>query len=260
MLIGKGTECNSARTGEFVEVNEPQLSVALSGTPKQIFNIISSAEDGLFSRFVFYVFKTDSVWLDPSPKGNPLNLTDYFSNQSKQVLKMVEFFETYSMILHLTEEQWDKFNPVFSSYILQINTFVSEDALSIVKRLGLILYRFCMIFTAIRKFEKNDHNKQIYCSDQDFESALTLIEIYLQHSIIMFNNLPKQGELGVFKSGVNKKQFFDTLPKRFSRKEAVELAKNFNIAERTVGNLLKNCLGSHLIQPEYGVYKKTQVL
>jgi len=191
--------------GEFVEVNEPQLSVALSGTPKQIFNIISSADDGLFSRFIFYVFKTDGVWLDPSPKGNPLNLTDYFSNQSKQVLKMVEFFETYSMILHLTEEQWDKFNPVFSSYILQINTFVSEDALSIVKRLGLILYRFCMIFTAIRKFEKNDHNKQIYCSDQDFESALTLIEVYLQHSIIMFNNLPKQSEQGVFKSGENKK-------------------------------------------------------
>ena len=72
----------------------------------------------------------------------------------------------------------------------------------------------------------------------------------------MFNNLPKQEEQGAFKSGQNKKQFFDALPKRFIRKDAVELAKNFNIGERTVGNLLKNCLGSHLIQPEYGVYEK----
>jgi hypothetical protein len=69
---------------EYLEVNNPQLAVALSGTPQQVFNIIASAEDGLFSRFIFYVFKTDAVWLDPSPKGNPVNLTDYFTTQSKQ--------------------------------------------------------------------------------------------------------------------------------------------------------------------------------
>jgi hypothetical protein len=180
--------------GEFVEVDNPQLSVALSGTPKQVFNIISSAEDGLFSRFIFYVFKTDAVWLDPSPKGNPVNLTDYFTTQSKKVLKMVEFFETDELIMQLTEEQWDRFNPIFGSFLEQINTFVSEDALSIVKRLGLVLYRFCMIFTAIRKFSTNDYHKEIYCSDVDFESALTLTKTYLQHSVIMFTNLPKQGE------------------------------------------------------------------
>lgn len=74
----------------------------------------------------------------------------------------------------------------------------------------------------------------------------------------MFTNLPKQDneEQGTFKSRQNKKHFFDVLPKRFTRKEAIELAKNFNMAERTVGNLLKNCLSSLLIQPEYGVYEK----
>lgn len=245
--------------GEFVEVNQPQLSVALSGTPKQIFNIISSAEDGLFSRFLFYVFKTDAVWLDPSPKGNPTNLTDYFNKQSKQVLKMVEFFEINTTVINLTTEQWDKLNPVFSSYITQINTFVSEDALSIVKRLGIILYRFCMIFSAIRKFEENNKQKEIYCSDIDFQNALTLIDVYLKHSIIMFNNLPKQENQNFFKSGDNKKKFFDGLPTKFSRKEAVDQAIQFNIKERSVATLLKNCLGSLLQQPKYGFYEKIKV-
>lgn len=72
----------------------------------------------------------------------------------------------------------------------------------------------------------------------------------------MFNNLPKQGEQGLFKSGQNKKLFFDSLPTRFTRKEAIELAKTFNIAERTVGSFLKSCLGKYLQQPEYGVYEK----
>lgn len=241
---------------EFVEVNEPQLSVALSGTPKQVFNIIASAEDGLFSRFIFYVFKTDAVWLDPSPKGNPVNLTEYFNKQSNQVFKMVGFFERDSMTLQLTEEQWNKFNPIFSSYLVQISTFVSDDAQSVVKRLGIILFRLCMIFTAIRKFDTNDHHKEIYCSDTDFETALTLIKTYLQHSIIMFENLPKQGEQGPFKSGENKKLFYDALPNRFTRKEAIVFGKNFNIAERTVDSFLKTCLYKYLEQPEYGVYIK----
>ena len=241
---------------EFVEVNEPQLSVALSGTPKQVFNIIASAEDGLFSRFIFYVFKTDAVWLDPSPKGNPVNLTEYFNKQSNQVFKMVGFFERDSMTLQLTEEQWNKFNPIFSSYLVQISTFVSDDAQSVVKRLGIILFRLCMIFTAIRKFETNDHHKEIYCSDTDFETALTLIKTYLQHSIIMFENLPKQGEQGPFKSGENKKLFYDALPNEFQRKEAVEIAVNFNIKERTADNFLKACLGKYLIKSDTGLYKK----
>ena len=241
---------------EFVEVNDPQLSVALSGTPKQVFNIIASAEDGLFSRFIFYVFKTDAVWLDPSPKGNPVNLTEYFKTQSNKVFKMVEFFERDEMVLLLTEEQWDKFNPIFSSYLIQISTFVSDDAQSVVKRLGIILFRLCMIFTAIRKYDTKDHHKEIYCSDTDFETALTLIQIYLQHSIIMFENLPKQEEGSVFKSGQNKKLFFDALPQRFTRGEAIEIAKKFNMAERTVGTFLKSCLGKYLQQPEYGVYEK----
>ena len=242
--------------GEFVEVNNPQLSVALSGTPKQVFNIIASAEDGLFSRFIFYVFKTDAVWLDPSPKGNPINLTDYFKTQSNEVFKMVEYFERDELILQLSDEQWNKFNPTFSTYLQQINTFVSEDALSVVKRLGIILYRFCMLFTAIRKFKANDYHKEIFCSDIDFETALSLIKVYLQHSIIMFENLPKQGEQSVFKSGQNKKLFFEALPNNFQRKEAIEIAKSFNISERSVGTFLKSCLGKFLEQPEYGFYRK----
>ena len=242
--------------GEYIEVNNPQLSVALSGTPKQVFNIIASAEDGLFSRFIFYVFKTDAVWLDPSPKGNPVNLTDYFTTQSKLVLKLVEFYERDELILHLTDEQWVKLNTNFSSFLEQVNTFVSEDALSVVKRLGLILYRFCMIFTAIRKFSTSNYHKEVYCLDIDFETALTLTKTYIQHSVIMFTNLPKQGEQAQFKSGQTKKHFLDSLPNTFQRKEAIELAKKFNMKERSADSFLKSCLGKYLQQSAYGIYLK----
>jgi len=39
---------------EFVELENPRLSALLSGTPKQFSALIPNAENGLFSRFIFY--------------------------------------------------------------------------------------------------------------------------------------------------------------------------------------------------------------
>jgi hypothetical protein len=243
---------------EYFEINNPRLAVALSGTPQQVYNIISSAEDGLFSRFVFYVFKTDSKWIDPSPYGARVNLTEHFAKLANIVYEMVLFLDSSRTKIHLSREQWDKFNPTFSEYLSQISAFVSEDAQSIVKRLGLVLYRLCMIFTTIRKFQAQEQATDIQCLDEDFETASQLIEVFLKHNILMFENLPKQEdeENGPFKKGQNKKLFFDALPSHFTRKEAVDLGATFNIAERTVGTFLKSCLGKYLQQPEYGMYEK----
>ena len=72
----------------------------------------------------------------------------------------------------------------------------------------------------------------------------------------MFNNLPKQGEQGPFKTGEKKKQFFEALPTEFKRKEAIEIGKTYKLSERTIDNLLKACLGTLLTKTEYGNYKK----
>jgi Holliday junction resolvase RusA-like endonuclease len=42
------------------------------------------------------------------------------------------------------------------------------------------------------------------------------------------------------------KAFFDVLPIKFQRKEAIEIGTTYRLSERTVDNLLKACLGIHL--------------
>jgi hypothetical protein len=72
----------------------------------------------------------------------------------------------------------------------------------------------------------------------------------------MFTNLPKDEEQKEFKSSQNKMAFLKALPNKFQRKVAVEIGKSFNLAERTVGDFLKNCLGKYLSQPKTGWYEK----
>lgn len=248
--------CSRKTNNEYVEVKSPQLSVALSGTPKQVTGLIASAEDGLFSRFMFYAFKTEQLWKDVSPFGSNVNLTQLFEQLSQQVYEIIQFLDRSETKVHLTREQWQQLNATFGQWLQEITIFTAEEAGSIVKRLGLILYRIAMIFTALRKVENGDLATEQTCTDEDFQAALTLVNVYLQHALLMFHNLPKQEETGPFKGGDNKRRFFEALPKTFKRADAVEAGKKFRMSPRSVDSFLRKLQPQFLKSPEYGHYEK----
>jgi hypothetical protein len=241
---------------EFTEVNSPCLSIALSGTPNQVTGLIASAEDGLFSRFLFYAFKVDQFWKDVSPYVSEINLTDHFKQLSYKVYGMVKFLHLSETYVTLSKEQWQQLNRQCSTWLNDITTFTGEDAASIVKRLGLILYRMAMLFTALRKFEIAEAAEQIECTDIDFNTAFQLAEIYLQHSILMFNNLPRQQETNSFQGGDQKRKFFESLPKDFTRAEAVKLGAGFSLSPRSVDEILRNAVPNLLTKLKAGHYEK----
>jgi hypothetical protein len=76
---------------EYIEINEPRLAVTLSGTPAQAPKLIASAEDGLFSRFLFYAFKNEIVWQDPSPHSHSIVYNDHFDALSQTVMDLIGF-------------------------------------------------------------------------------------------------------------------------------------------------------------------------
>jgi hypothetical protein len=241
---------------EFTEVNNPSLSIALSGTPSQVTGLIASAEDGLFSRFLFYAFKVEQLWKDVSPYVSEINLTEHFKQLSYKVYNMVKFLQMGDTIITLSKEQWQQLNTQCSIWLQDITTFTGEDAASIVKRLGLVLYRIAMLLTTLRKYENGEASETVECTDVDFNTAFQLVEIYLQHSILMFNNLPRQQENNNFQGGNNKRKFFEALPQTFTRAEAVKLGSGFSLSARTVDEILRNALPALLNKPKAGLYQK----
>ena len=249
---------SSSRKGnnEFTEVNAPSLSIALSGTPNQVTGLIASSEDGLFSRFLFYAFKVEQRWKDVSPNANNINLTEHFKVLAGRVFNLVQFQQREETIIELTTEQWQQLNQHCEAWLNEVTMFTAEEAASIVKRLGLILFRMAMIFTSLRNFENGEAATRIVCSDEDFNTALRLAEIYLHHSILMFNNLPKQSEATQFKTGDSKRKFFEALPAEFTRQQAVEIGKQFQLSPRTVDDILHNATGKALEKLKAGHYRK----
>ncbi|MFZ4455514.1 MAG: DUF3987 domain-containing protein [Bacteroidales bacterium] len=243
---------------ELLEIKHPQLAVALSGTPSQVPKLIASSEDGLFSRFLFYAFKNEIEWQDPSPKPGGIVYNDHFEELSKHVLNIVDFLSQFPTEVYLTQSQWAKLNLTFIERLKSVVIFTGEDAASVVFRLGLILYRFCMIFSALRKFENGDCAKDVTCIDEDFQTALMLSEVYLQHSLLMFNNLEETKEPARYKMPNNKKRLLEQLPEEFQRKDAIEIGKRLGLSVRSVDDFLNNSVSTLFDKPKTGFYQKVK--
>jgi hypothetical protein len=246
------------QNNEFLEVETPRLSVALTGTPNQVTGLIASSEDGLFSRFLFYAYNVDQQWKDVSPNDHKINYTQLFKAHSQKVFELVQFLQRKETIIELSREQWDLLNKHGEHWLNEVTLFIAEEAASIVKRSGLILFRMAMIFTALRKFQNRATATRVTCTDQDFDTALRLAQIYLQHSILMFNNLPKQSSATQFKQGDSKRKFFEALPPEFTRRYAVEIGGLFKLSERTVDSMLRTACNQDLVKLKSGHYRKKE--
>ncbi len=62
---------------EYICIQKPKLSVVLSGTPAQVFTLIQNNEDGLFSRFIFFLLNQKAEFKDVFASSEN-NIEDYF--------------------------------------------------------------------------------------------------------------------------------------------------------------------------------------
>jgi Protein of unknown function (DUF3987) len=234
----------------------PRLSVALSGTPLQVQRLIPSAEDGLFSRFIFYVFRVEPDWQDVSPYKGRVSLNEHFAELSEKVKFMILHYESEGSVnFSLHEHQWMELNESFRDRLEDVKNLVGEDALSVVKRLGLITFRIAMILSILRKYNCGEGTPpiELYCEDIDFKTAMILTEVYLTHSLIIFNSLSK----GANQANGAKKTFYDRLPFQFERKEAGLIGSEMTLSDRTITNYLADFIkGGRLSYPKYGHYQK----
>jgi len=231
---------------EFNKIKEPKFSLSITGTPDQIKGILSSTQNGLASRFMFYSFQTPPKWrktftqnISQSKQNQFLKFTedlcDKFSSQSNRQFNITErqgaiHFDTFK----------ETFDEKYHSYL--------GDSASLVNRLGLITYKIAMVLSGIRT-----DKPIIECEDIDFETAMKLTKLYLAHGLNVFEKINNREN----KLPLNEERWMNKLPKEFTSAEAISFAKRLGIKERTVYNKLSDYTNSGLLKKvSKGVYKK----
>lgn len=240
---------------KFIEVRYPQLSLVISGTPNQVKPLINSKENGLFSRFIFYVFNDVVGWKDVSPKGIKIDYNAIFSTVSIEISNLYQKLENNisNVEITLSDSQWDQFNRDMS-YVTEL--FIKQnrsDVLSIIKRQGLILFRICMILTIIRNKDLETFQDNIVCDDADYLIAFEIMKIIVDHSMHA-SNLIQDGKIELT---VRETQFLANMSKNFTRANAVVYAEQINIPTRTLDYMLKKLTeNSFLSKTSNGIYEQ----
>lgn len=243
---------------EFVELTKPCLSTLLSGTPQQILSLIPNAENGLFSRFIFYYMNIRLVWNNVFAK-TERSLDHYFIEYGKQFYELYRFLKTSQpLCFTLTTSQQDRFNDFFAQVQNDYANLFGLDFVASVRRFGLITYRLAMIFSTLRIMETGDIQASLVCSDEDFASAVAMAKILLRHTAKIFGSLPVSDSVVASSAPtVIKQVFFEHLPSEFDRQTFLAVAQQLQISVRSAERYIQRyCKDGFLNHLDFGRYAK----
>ena len=259
---------------EYVEIAKPKFSAILSGTPQQVFNLIPSAENGLFSRFIFYVMPTEVVWHDMFDE-QETTADELFKEIGKDFYQFHKMLASQSIRFMLTPDQRRQFNDFFTQTQADYAAMYGDDIIASVRRLGLILFRFAMILTVLRQMDdgafplpfgnEEGHRADavLTCADADFATALAMVKVLLQHSATVFQSLPRHDfykPRGHRNTNDKRQAFFAALPDTFDRAAYLQAAASLSISEKTAERYISElCKSGLLAHPAIDNYQKNPV-
>ena len=256
---------------EYCEVANPRVSVTLAGTPEQVRRLIPDAENGLMSRFCFYII--------PFKRGiRNVFATSDISQSKNSLFKLLG-----EKFCHLQEEFVRQGNYSFSlpsdlqeqfiEYLSRVNEECCDEVdnkmQGVVRRMGLIAYRIMMVLTALRNLDNvlhqssSDGTIQLVCHKFDYSIAMSICDTLLCHAVFIYRNLSgnhsKRSQSASQETGVyaRRNTLYNMLPETFTKKEFVAtvlaLGENESTAVKWIEPFIRD---GKLSRIEQGKYRK----
>ena len=247
---------------EYVNIKQPKLSTLLTGTPRQILNLISDAENGLFSRFAFYYLDTKLVWNNVFANSGDETLEDYFQTLGKEYQDFFNILrECKDMTFYFTAEQEADFNVTFDQWQQDYVESCGEEFVATVRRLGVIMFRIAMCLSALRIMEDGNFEDTLCCTDEDYHTAKTIADVLIKHDARVFHTLANTTAAPKTASAAQRQsvhlKFFEALPDEFDRKAYTELATQMGLNPKSMDRVIRKwCDDGKLENITHGKYAK----
>lgn len=264
---------NRRTNREYRECPASYLSVLLSGTPAQVRPLIPSAENGLFSRQLFYRMPPIDEWADQFEQGDE-DMDSLFSDWGKQWKMLVDYLRERVNIIqfHLSDTQKERFNSCFARIFGHAGLSYGYPMRSSVARIAINICRIASVVAFLRSVESllipqaildsqfsilncpglspaleiPEENVrdgivpslELRINDDDFKAVLSLVEPLYRHSAGILSLLPSD-EVPRSRTPTPQEALFAALPLSFNRQQALEEAERNNIPTATLDTCLK---------------------
>lgn len=245
--------------GRQIMAHDPHLACCFAGTPAQLIAFIQSLENGLYSRISFYTAQGQLEFRSAAPRKGRRDLRAVFGELSEELLKMHLFLAQSPTEVVFTPEQWARHTVRFSEMLAEVVSEKDDSPAAIVLRHGLIAARIATVLTALRKCECAWSMTEYVCTDDDFDTAMQLTEVLLEHSLLLSTSLPgdrqKPRPLQAF---YRIRPVLNELGKYFTYSEFVGKAGRHGVSVSAAKRLLKKLLAIKVLDKEEDKYVKTR--
>jgi len=242
----------------LVIVSDPHLALCASGTPAQLHKFISSLENGMYSRVAFYVGQAPWEYKSANPGKARLDMRAYFKGMGEELLRMFIFLSGSPTEVVFTEEQWKEHTERFRTYLREVVAEDDDSPGAIVLRHGLMMSRIAMVLTALRKCEPQWNTSEWKCSDEDFHTAMQIVDVLLEHSLLLSTSMDDTaGRIRPIKAFFKLRPILRTMPREFTYSELMAAANEAGLPTASVKRYLLRLVYYQIVEKEDGKYRKT---
>lgn len=242
----------------LVVVSDPHLALCASGTPAQLHKFISSLENGMYSRVAFYVGQAPWEYKSANPGKARLDMRAYFKGMGEELLRMFIFLSGSPTEVVFTEEQWKEHTERFRTYLREVVAEDDDSPGAIVLRHGLMMSRIAMVLTALRKCEPQWNTSEWKCSDEDFHTAMQIVDVLLEHSLLLSTSMDDTaGRIRPVKAFFKLRPVLKTMPREFTYSELMAAANEAGLPTASVKRYLLRLVYYQIVEKEDGKYRKT---
>ena len=250
---------------EYREVKKSYLSVLISGTPSQVQTFIPTAEDGSYSRQMYYYMCGISKWIS-QVMDNGIDWEEIFTAMRLEWKGKLSEIKAHGIhTLQLTDEQKEEFDTVFSGLFERSSVANGREMYSFVARLAVNLCRIMSEVAVLRALESPhpydfktsstspftpdkeipaDNCKDgiitrwdVSISQEDFHAVLSLTEALYCHATHILSFLPST-EVS-HRCNADRDYLFQKLGNEFTRTQLLEEAVAMGIKKNTALTWLK---------------------
>lgn len=241
----------------LVVVSDPHLALCASGTPAQLHKFISSLENGMYSRVAFYVGQAPWEYKSANPGKVRLDMRAYFKGMGEELLRMFIFLSGSPTEVVFTEEQWKEHTERFRTYLREVVAEDDDSPGAIVLRHGLMMSRIAMVLTALRKCEPQWNTSEWKCSDEDFHTAMQIVDVLLEHSLLLSTSMDDTaGRIRPVKAFFKLRPVLKKMPREFTYSELMAAANEAGLPTASVKRYLLRLVYYQIVEKEDGKYRK----
>ena len=241
----------------LVVVSDPHLALCASGTPAQLHKFISSLENGMYSRVAFYVGQAHWEYKSANPGKARLDMRAYFKGMGEELLRMFIFLSGSPTEVVFTEEQWKEHTERFRTYLREVVAEDDDSPGAIVLRHGLMMSRIAMVLTALRKCEPQWNTSEWKCSDEDFHTAMQIVDVLLEHSLLLSTSMDDTaGRIRPVKAFFKLRPVLKKMPREFTYSELMAAANEAGLPTASVKRYLLRLVYYQIVEKEDGKYRK----